>query len=343
MNPAGRFERLSYAAEPGEEGVDGVGGAAPTTWYPDLSERVLTRNDSPDIGFTVSLNPYRGCEHGCAYCYARPTHHFLGYSAGLDFERILFAKVNAPRLLAEELSSPGWEPQVVAMSGVTDPYQPLERDLRITRECLRVFAEFRNPVGIVTKSRLVVRDLDLLGELAGHGAAWVHVSVTTLDAALAAVLEPRAPTPAARLEAIRELARGGVPVGVMVAPVIPGLNDHEIAGILEAAAEAGARRAGFVLLRLPYDVADLFREWVRRHRPGLEDRIFERVRDTRGGRLNVSAWGERMRGSGPYAEQLGALFRVTVKRLGLDAPVAPLSVRSFRRPGPVQMELCLSG
>jgi DNA repair photolyase len=333
-NPANRFELIQVERDPDADPL-----VPHTQFFRESSRTILTRNDSPDVGFEISINPYRGCQNGCCYCYARPTHDFFGLSAGLDFETKIFVKEDAPELLRRELSARRYEPKVISLSGVTDPYQPVERKLRLTRRCLEVLAEFRKPVGIVTKSRLVTRDLDLLAELARHDAAAVFLSVTTLDADLAGKLEPQAARPHARLEAIAELSRAGIPVGVMVAPVIPGLTDHEVPAILNAAAAAGARFAGLVLLRLPHAVADLFEEWLERHYPARKERVLGRVRETREGRLNDSQFGSRMRGSGPLAEQIRALFRLARQRAGLDAPMPTLSVAAFRRPGLQQGEL----
>ncbi|MGH7545805.1 MAG: PA0069 family radical SAM protein, partial [Gemmatimonadota bacterium] len=279
-----------------------------------------------------SLNPYRGCEHGCVYCYARPTHEYFGLSAGLDFETKIFVKEDAPELLRKELSSPRWEPQVIVMSGVTDPYQPIERRLAITRRCLEVLEEFRSPVAIITKNHLVTRDIDLLARLAECKAASVTLSITTLDSDLQRVLEPRTCTPARRLLAIRKLADAGVPASVNVAPVIPGLTDHEIPRILEAAVEAGASAAGFTMLRLPYAVKRLFETWLEQHVPDRKGKVLGRIRDVRGGRLNDPRFGSRMRGEGPYAEQIAKLFEVTCRRLGVDRRRVGLSTSAFRRP-----------
>jgi DNA repair photolyase len=300
---------------------------------------LLTENDSPDIPFTIGLNPYRGCEHGCAYCYARPYHEYLGWSSGLDFESKILVKLRAPALLRRELSKPSWQPQSISMSGVTDCYQPAERHFQLTRQCLEVFAELRHPVGIVTKSHLVTRDLDLLVELARWSCISVYVSVTTLDAGLAGQLEPRAARPEHRLRAIRELADAGVPVGAMVAPIIPGLTDHEMPAILDAVAAAGAKRAGYVVLRLPWAVKDIFSAWLDTHAPGKKDRVLSRVRDLRGGKLNVSDWGKRMKGEGIFAEQIHDLFAVAVRRAGLNQTPSPTSGENFRRPGGVQLNL----
>ncbi len=313
----------------------GSGGTGPRTRIlRDASRSVLTRNSSPDVGFDWSLNPYRGCEHGCVYCYARPTHEYLGFSAGLDFETRILAKPEAPALLRKGLASRRWTPQVLVMSGVTDPYQPVEERLRITRGCLEVLAEARHPVALITKSRRVLRDRDLLGTLAEVGAAHVTVSVTTLDRELQRALEPRGSSPGARLEAIRGLAEAGIPVAVNVAPVIPGLTDHEIPAILESAAAAGATSAGLVLLRLPWGVKDLFQEWLHTHVPERAERVLNRIRDTRDGALYRSAFGTRGRGTGPYARQIEELFRVSAARFGLGKRARSLSVEAFRRPPP---------
>jgi DNA repair photolyase len=332
-NPVNRFERL--ALEPEEPAPDAVS----TQFLRDSSRTVIARNDSPDVGFDASLNPYRGCEHGCAYCYARPTHEYLGFSAGLDFETRILIKEDAPELLRRELDSPRWEPQVLALSGVTDPYQPIERRLEITRRCLTVLAEYRNPVAVITKNALVTRDSDLLSVLARHDAASVAVSVTTLDPELARRLEPRASRPADRLRAIRHLAASGVPVGVMVAPVLPGLTDHEIPAILEAAADAGARFASYTLLRLPGAVAELFADWLDRHVPERKEKVLSRIRSLRGGRLNDPRFGHRHRGEGPFAAQVRSLFQAGVRRAGLPQDRPHLSTAAFRRPGGVQLGL----
>jgi len=308
--------------------------APETVLLRDTSRSILATNDSPDVGFDVSLNPYRGCSHGCAYCYARPTHEYLGFSAGLDFETRILVKQDAPRLLREELMRPSWKPRPIALSGVTDAYQPAERRLGVTRGCLEVLAEFRNPVVIVTKSHLVTRDADLLGELAAHRAAKANLSVTTLDRELARRMEPRAATPERRLDAIRRLSEAGVPTGVMVGPVIPGLTDHELLAILEAAAEAGATTASYIVLRLPHGVKELFADWLERNVPERKQKVLGRVRDVRSGRLNDPRFRSRMRGEGPYAEQIRSMFEVTARRFGLDRRGAPLSADAFRRPAP---------
>jgi DNA repair photolyase len=309
-----------------------------TLFLDDTTESIIVRNDSPDIGFGASLNPYRGCEHGCAYCYARPTHEYLGFSAGLEFETKIMVKRRAPELLRRELSSPKWQPQALAMSGVTDCYQPAERHFRITRGCLEVLAEFRNPVSIITKSFLVTRDLDVLKRLAAFDAVHVFVSITTLNADLAARMEPRASRPAHRLRAIEMLAKAGVPVGVLVAPIIPGLNDREIPAVLEGARAAGATSAGYTMLRLPYGVKDVFAEWLKEHFPERVDRILGTVRRVRNGKLNVSDFGSRMRGEGPYAEQVAQMFHVFRERLGFGH-MRDLRTEHFQRPGATQLTL----
>ncbi len=334
-NPRARFERLSVELDP----TDGEHPGPATTLIPDRSKSIISRNTSPDLGFTASLNPYRGCEHGCAYCYARPTHEYLGFSAGLDFETKIMVKEDAPDLLRAELSARSWRPTTLAMSGVTDPYQPIERRLRITRGCLEVLAEFRNPVGIVTKNHLVTRDADLLAELAQVDAAAVLLSVTTLDRGLQRVMEPRTSIPARRLDAIARLADAGVPVGVMVAPIIPGLNEQEIPAILKRAAEAGASFASYTLLRLPLGVKDLFSEWLKSHQPQKVNRVLNRIRSTRNGRLNDARFGTRGRGTGPWAEQIRALFRVTSAQVGLGKRPEALNVAAFRRPPGPQRDL----
>jgi DNA repair photolyase len=300
-----------------------------TQYFRDGSKSVITRNSSPDVGFETSLNPYRGCEHGCIYCYARPTHEYLGFSAGLDFESKIMVKTNAPELLRAELESPRWQPQTLVMSGVTDPYQPIERKLRITRGCLEVLAEFRNPVAIITKNRLVTRDIDVLGELAKQRAAAVNVSVTSLDANLQRVLEPRTSSPQARLEAIAELRAAKIPVGVMVAPIIPGLTDHEVPKILDACGKAGAQFAGYTIVRLPWAVAPLFEHWLEEHFPDRKEKVLGRIRHLRGNRLNNSKWHTRMTGEGIFAEQIASLFAIGCRHAGIgERP--KLSCESFR-------------
>jgi len=303
-----------------------------TRVHVDASKTVLASNQSPDVGFDVSVNPYRGCEHGCVYCYARPTHEYLGLSAGLDFERQIFVKRGAPKLLREALSKPSWTPRPIAMSGVTDPYQPLERRERVTRGCLAVLTEFRQPVSLITKNHLVTRDLDLLEELARFDAVAVTISITTLDDGLRASMEPRTSSPVRRLAAIRALAEAGIPVGVNVAPVIPGLTDPEIPAILAAAAEAGASFAGTVMMRLPHAVEEVFTSWLETRDPARARRILARIREVRGGRMNDGSFGSRMKGEGTYAEQVRALFRLSCRQHGLDGRPT-LSADAFRVPG----------
>lgn len=338
--PPNRFAATHRAALPELEDLEPEP-LPRTEFLPDHSVSLITFNDSPDLGFAASLNPYRGCEHGCIYCYARPTHEYLGWSAGLDFESRILVKERAPELLRRELAAPAWKPQGLALSGVTDPYQPVERRLRLTRRCLEVLAEFRQPVQVVTKNHLVTRDADLLAELARHRAAAVAISLTTLDPALRAVLEPRTSPPAARLAAVQTLAAAGVPVGVLLAPVIPGLNEHEIPRLLGAAAAAGARFAALQLLRLPGAVAPLFVEWLERHFPDRRDKVLGRIRALRGGRLNDPRFGTRMTGEGPGAAQVQRLFEVACRRAGISRAWPELSTAAFRRPGGAQLKLPL--
>lgn len=336
-NPPNRFELIAYVQE--DDCADPEGPAPTTQFFRDKSRSIIATNDSPDVGFDASINPYRGCEHGCAYCYARPTHEYLSLSAGLDFESKILVKEDAPDLLRRELSSPRWKPRVLSISGVTDPYQPVERRLKITRRCLEVLAEFRNPVGIVTKNHLVSRDADVLAELARHHAAVVFLSITTLDAELAGKLEPRASRPEGRLAALEELSRAGVPAGVMVAPIIPGLNDHEIPQVLNAAAKAGARYGAYTMLRLPGAVAPIFERWLTEHAPGKKERILGRIRESHGGRLNDPRFGSRMRGEGTFAQQIARFFRLARRKAGMQSECPELSTAAFRRPGGTQRSL----
>jgi DNA repair photolyase len=331
-NPPNRFERISIEPDRLPPDPDDPIPYRETQDLRASSRTLITTNSSPDIPFSAGINVYRGCSHGCIYCYARPTHEYLGLSAGLDFETKIFVKEDAPELLREELVSARWRPQVIALSGVTDPYQPAERSFELTRRCLAVLAGFRNPVAIITKNHLVTRDVDLLRELARHRAVSVKISITTLDASLQRVMEPRTSTPSRRLAAIELLARHGIPVGVMVAPVIPGLTDHELPAILEAAAGAGARHASYIPLRLPHGVADLFQDWLERNFPDRKNRVLNRVREIRGGKLNDANFGSRMRGQGAYAEQLRALFHLTRSKLKLESRGPELSTAAFRRP-----------
>jgi DNA repair photolyase len=343
-SPANRFEKLHVDLsdvdvvqadredEPPQNGDD-VSKDRPrreTQFFRDGTKTIITHNNSPDVGFETSLNPYRGCEHGCIYCYARPTHEYLGFSPGLDFESKIMVKTNAPELLRMELESPHWEPQTLVMSGVTDPYQPVEKKLRITRGCLEVLAKFRNPVAIITKNRLVTRDIDLLRELAGCNAVAVNISVTSLDPKLQRVLEPRTSSHEARLDTIRQLRATGIPAGVMVAPIIPGLTDHEVPKILEACAEAGAQFAGYTIVRLPWAVAPLFEHWLDEHFPDRKEKVLGRIRHLRGNRLNNSQWHRRMTGEGIFAQQIASLFEVGCRRAGIGKR-PKLSTAAFRR------------
>jgi DNA repair photolyase len=336
-NPANRFERLYYERDGDADPADQP--APATQFFKDLSQSIIAHNDSPDVGFEYSINPYRGCEHGCSYCYARPTHEYLGFSAGLDFESKIMVKEDAPELLRRELSSPRWQPRTLSISGVTDPYQPVERRLQLTRRCLEVLAEYRNPVGIVTKNHLVTRDLDILADLARHDAGAVFLSVTTLDGNLARHLEPRASQPQGRLAAMEAAAKAGVPVGVLVAPVIPGLTDHEMPAILAAAAAAGARYAGYVLLRLPLGVGSLFEQWLTQHYPEKKDKVLGRLRDMRGGKLNDARFGSRMRGEGTFADLIKDVFALACRKAAITGRGPNLSTAAFRRPAGNQLLL----
>jgi DNA repair photolyase len=312
-----------------------------TEYLPDASQSIISENHSPDIPFRYSVNPYRGCLHGCSYCYARPTHEYLGLNAGRDFETKIIVKHDAPRLLREVLSRDSWQPEPITFSGVTDCYQPAEREFRLTRQCLEVLLECHHPLGIVTKNALVVRDLDVLARLAAENLVRVFVSVTTLDSELARVMEPRTSIPSARLRAVRMLADAGVPVGVMVAPIIPGLNDSEIPAILSAARDAGALTANYTLLRLPLTVEPVFREWLERTQPQRVDRVLGRVRQTREGKLSSSEFGERMSGVGELAEQIGNLFRLFKEKYGLDRKLPPQDCSRFQPPVPRSGQLRL--
>ncbi len=298
----------------------------------DVSRTIITRNTSPDISFNQSINPYRGCEHGCVYCFARPTHAYLGLSPGLDFESRLFVKPDAAKLLDTELRKPSYKPEVIAIGTNTDPYQPIEREYRVMRQILKVLAEFEHPVGIVTKSALITRDIDLLAPMAKEGLAKVALSITTLDRKLARSMEPRASTPGKRLEAIRMLSEAGIPTGVMTAPMIPALNDEELESILTAAAEAGATEAGYVLLRLPLEIKDLFREWLEAHAPDRAQHVMSLIRSIRGGKDYDAEWGTRMRGEGAYAKLISQRFHLATRRLGLNRDRRVLDTGKFRRP-----------
>ncbi len=334
--PPNRFERVHAEAdwehlEPDDELV-AERRSVPTTFLPNATGRLISENDSPDVPFRYSINPYRGCEHGCAYCYARPGHETLGMNAGIDFETKVLFKPDAPARLREELCHPGWRAESITLSGVTDCYQPAERTQRLTRGCLEVLLEARQPCGIITKNALVVRDLDLLVPLAERNLVHVYLSVTTLDEQLARRLEPRTSTPPARLRAIERLTAAGVPVGVMAAPVIPGLNDSELPAILAAAKDAGAQTAGYVLLRLPLAVRPIFLDWLEAAAPLQAERVKGLIRATRDGQLNQSQFGSRMRGTGNYAQQIRQTFEVFARRQGLDGRLPPLDSSQFRPP-----------
>lgn len=337
FNPVNRFDLMF--SEPAEDWDPSLKLPSHTEYYLDTTRSVVTFNDSPDIGMQASLNPYRGCEHGCIYCYARPGHEYFGLSAGLDFESKIFVKKDAAVLLRKELSRPRWEPQVVVLSGVTDPYQPVEKKLSITRACLEVLQECRNPVAIITKNFLVTRDVDIFRRMNEYHGCAVNVSVTSLDPQVARRMEPRASTPSDRLKAIERLAQAGIPVQVMVAPVVPGLTDHEMPAILKAAADAGASRAGYVMLRLPYAVKDLFPRWLEDHFPERKEKILNRIRSVRRGKLNVSEFGERMRGAGIFAGQIQQIFDLHCRRNHLNERSVQLSAEHFRKPAGPQLTL----
>ena len=332
-NPAGRFEALREEAfDDGWDSRDPPPERVPTEVIIDRTKSIIARNDSPDIPFDRSINPYRGCEHGCIYCFARPSHAYLGFSPGLDFETKIVAKPEAAGLLRRELRKRGYEVGPLALGSNTDPYQPVERDLQITRQLLEVLSEARHPTGIVTKSALILRDLDIIVPMAKEGLAQVMVSVTTLRRDLARAMEPRAAAPARRLATIAALREAGVPVGVLASPMIPALNDSELEAILENAANAGAGSAGFILVRLPHELKELFSEWLETHVPTRAAHVESLIRDTRGGRLYEAKFGERMRGQGPYAELLANRFRVASRRYGLDRKHPPFRLDLFRPP-----------
>jgi DNA repair photolyase len=336
-NPVNRFELIETV--PDVETLDEdllAEGELPlpqTQLIRDATRTIIARNDSPDVGFNTSVNPYRGCEHGCIYCFARPTHEYFGLSAGLDFETKIFVKTDAAELLRKEFMKKSWTPQVIAISGVTDPYQPVERKLRITRSVVEVMAEFRNPMTVITKNHLVTRDIDLYQELAAHDCISINLSITTLRQDLQHIMEPRTSIPARRLAAVEKLAKAGIPVGIMVAPIIPGLTDEEMPSILQAARDAGARWAGFVILRLPHAVAPLVDDWLERHFPDRREKVLNRVREMRHGKMYDSRWGVRATGEGEFAEQIASLFRLARKKAGYeDRSWDALSTANFKRP-----------
>ena len=341
LNPANRFDRLHTEEDPAALDADELRGVT-TEYIRDTSRSILATNTSPDLPFTYSLNPYRGCEHGCIYCYARPSHEYLGFSAGLDFETKIVVKHDAPELLAEAFTKRSWQPQLVLVSGNTDPYQPAERKLRLTRRCLEVFDAFCNPVCIITKNALVSRDVDILRSLSNKNLVHVTVSVTSLKDDVINNMEPRTSRPAARLRAIETLANAGVSVGVNIAPIIPGLTDEEMPEIMRRAADAGANVANYIVVRLPGPVAPLFVEWVERVYPNRVNRILHRIEDLRDGRLNDPRWGIRMRGEGEWARLFSELFHNTRRKLGLATDIEPLATNHFRVP-PRYEELPLFG
>jgi DNA repair photolyase len=336
-NPINRFrdEEIKYEIDP----ETGQLKRPKTTLLKDHTGSIISTNNSPDIGFDVSVNPYRGCEHGCVYCYARPSHEFLGMSLGLDFESKIVVKYEAPRLLREALSKKSWKPQTLVMSGVTDPYQPIEKKLRITRGCIEVLAESRHPLIIITKNYLVTRDIDLLSKLAEVRAARVVISITSLDKTITETMEPRTSRPGKRLQAVRELSQAGIPVHVNIAPVIPGLTDDEIVPIMEAAADAGVDSVSCYIVRLPYGVKDLFVKWLEDHHPDRKSKVINKIRSLRDGKLNRSKFGERFKGTGPYADQISQLVEIHSKRLGLNKEMTSLNVEAFKRPETDQLSL----
>jgi len=331
-NASGRYEPA--ARIPFDDGWLSLDDLPPfkTVEREERARKIITRNESPDLGFDRSINPYRGCEHGCIYCFARPTHAYHGMSSGLDFETQLFVKPDAPELLRKELAAPSYKPRTIAMGTNTDPYQPIERKWKLTRRILEVLRDANHPVGIVTKSVLVLRDLDILSEMAAKGLAKVALSVTTLDPKLARAMEPRASTPPKRLEAIRELSRAGVPTAIMTAPIVPAINDSEIERLLDAGAANGAVEAGFVMLKMPFEIKDLFREWLREHFPDKEKHVISLVRDIHGGKDYDSTWGLRQTGTGPYAWSIGRRFELACNRLGLNARSYRLTTALFKKP-----------
>ncbi|MEO5758265.1 MAG: PA0069 family radical SAM protein [Mesorhizobium sp.] len=341
INPSGRFEPVSRHVF--DDGWNSLEELPPfkTEVQVEKPRTIITRNESPDISFDRSINPYRGCEHGCVYCFARPTHSFMGLSPGLDFESKLFAKPDAARLLDKELSKDGYQPRTIAIGTNTDPYQPIEKQYRIMREILEVLEARGHPVGIVTKSALVTRDIDILSRMADRGLAKVALSVTTLDRMLARTMEPRASTPTKRLEAIRQLSDAGIPTSVMVAPIIPGLTDQEMERILDSAHAAGAREAGYVVLRLPLEVSPIFKDWLLRHYPDRYRHVMSLIRSMRDGKDYDSEWGKRMKGAGPYAWQIGRRFEITAKRLGLNVERRTLRTDQFVAAGKDQVQLML--
>ncbi|MGH7885783.1 MAG: PA0069 family radical SAM protein [Thermodesulfobacteriota bacterium] len=335
-NPANRFEKIDFI--PSDEEFENPD-RPKTFFYKDKTKKIITFNNSPDIPFEASINPYRGCEHGCIYCYARPNHEYLGLSAGLDFETKIFVKQSAPILLRKELSSKKWIPKPIAISGVTDCYQPAEKHFQITRDCLKVLAEFRNPVGIVTKNYLITRDIDILKQLSEFKGVHVAISITTLDSQLAGKMEPRASQPLLRLKTIEKLSENKIPVMVLIAPVIPGLTDHEIPKIIEQSVNAGASGAGYVMLRLPYGVKDLFSDWFDNHYPDRKNKVLHRIESVREGKLNSPEFFNRMKGEGIFAEQVKKMFEVGCRKAGISGNHFNFDCSKFRKPIENQMEM----
>lgn len=337
-NPENRFkERPKVDYDLNEE--TGEKPSPKTQLIRDDTKDIISHIKSPDLPFEAGLNPYRGCEHGCIYCYARPYHEYLGFSCGLDFESKIVVKYDAAKLLRETFESKSWKPKVIAFSGITDVYQPLEKKLQLTRQCLEVLADFRNPVGMITKNHLVTRDIDLLKELSEFNCVRVTISITSLDKALTQIMEPRTSRPLRRLLAIEKLANAGIPVGVNVAPIIPGLTDSECADIMKAAADAGAQHAGFTILRLPWQLKGLFTDWLEQHFPDRKEKVLNRLRDMHDGKLYKSSWGERRRGKGNFSKQIQDLFALQKVRLGLNKDLTPLTTEHFRRIQSGQMDL----
>lgn len=334
-NRSGRFESQKVVEDYSDFGYldDDDLPKIKTEFIPDSSKTIVTKNNSPDICFTYSMNPYRGCEHGCAYCYARPTHEYLGYSAGLDFESKILVKKEAPNLLKNHLMSKSWKGEAIFMSGVTDCYQPAERKFRLTRQLLEVLNDFKNPVGLITKNHLILRDLDILSEMAKEDRVHVCISVTSLDSKLARTLEPRTSAPMARIKAIEELSKAGVPVTVNMAPIIPGLTDHEIPSLLKAVADAGALSASYTPVRLPFSVKDHFAAWLEKHHPEKKGKVLRAIADIREGSLNDAQFGSRMRGWGKRADHIENSFSIFRKKFGLDKESPPLNLSLFQKPG----------
>lgn len=339
QNPGNRFERLHM--EPSNEDLlpEDVADSVETVYLETSSKSILTRNDSPDLGFRYSVNPYSGCTHGCSYCYARPYHEFWGMSAGLDFETKILIKREAATLLRAALDKPSYTPDIIAMSGVTDCYQPGEKQFELTRQCLKVLAEYKNPVGLITKNRLVTRDIDILAEMAAWGGACVLLSITTLDPDLSGRLEPRASRPQARLDAISELVAAGIPVGVNAAPMIPGLTDAELPSIIKASAAAGATFAGYTVVRLPGAVHGIFESWLQRNAPDSASKVMNKIKEVHGGQTSDSRFGTRMKGEGEYAGQLRGLFNAACRKVNFSAGMPSLNSERFKRPSKGQLDL----